>query len=123
MNGITKSLEDYLEAIYLINMDGQTACVNDIAKLLHVKMPSVVKGVHELKKLEMVTQAPYSPVELTAKGRRAAALVLKRHTMIKDFLVKIGVSKSTADRDACLMEHILSPETLEKIKAYNSAEG
>jgi Mn-dependent DtxR family transcriptional regulator len=33
-------------------------------------------------------------------------------------LISLGVSKKTADKDACLMEHILSAETLDKIKAY-----
>ena len=118
MAQMTQSLEDYLESIYILVKDGRTACVRDVAGLLDVKMPSVVKAIHELKKLGLVTQEPYAPVELTAKGKRVAKLVLNRHTLLRDFLMKLGVGRKTADKDACLMEHILSAETLDKIRIY-----
>ena len=119
---MTQSLEDYLEAIYVIIKDGRSACVRDVAKHINVKMPSVVKAIHELKKLELVTQEPYGPIELTPKGKRVAGSVLNRHTLIRRFLVKLGVSGKTADKDACLMEHILSAETLDKIRTYTQEE-
>lgn len=118
MATMTQSLEDYLEAIYLLITDEGAACVRDVAHMLRVKMPSVVKAIHELKKLELVTQEPYSPIELTAKGRRLAKMVLGRHTLLCSFLQKIGVSAKTADMDACRMEHILSAETLDKIRIF-----
>lgn len=118
---MTQSLEDYLEAIYVLAKEGESACVRDVARLLHVKMPSVVKAIHELKKLELVIQQPYSPIELTTKGKRVAQLVLDRHTLLRSFLIKLGVSRKTADKDACLMEHILSAETLDKIRTYTES--
>ena len=117
-NAMTQSLEDYLEAIYMIISEERPAQVRDIARMLCVKMPSVVKAVHELKNLELVTQEPYAPVKLTAKGTRLARLIMDRHTLLRAFLVKLGVSRRTADRDACLMEHILSAETLDRIRTY-----
>lgn len=118
MGGITQSLEDYLEAIYLLIKDTGTACVRDVARSLGVKMPSVVKAIHELKSLELVNQEPYSSIELTKKGERLAKSVLSRHELLKSFLVGIGVKPETADEDACRMEHILSAETLDKIRTY-----
>ena len=115
---MTQSLEDYLEAIYMLIAGDHPAQVRDVARMLAVKMPSVVKALHELKKLGLVTQQPYSAIELTAKGRRVARLVLGRHTLIRDFLMKLGVSRKNADKDACLMEHILSAETIDKIRIY-----
>ena len=115
---MTQSLEDYLETIYIIISDGRPAQVRDVARLLNVKMPSVVKAIHELKKLGLVTQEPYSPINLTPKGERVARHVLNRHKLLRSFLVKLGVSRRIADRDACLMEHILSAETRDKIRAY-----
>ncbi len=115
---MTQSLEDYLEAIYVLIKDDRAACVRDVAKLLNVKMPSVVKAIHELKKLGLVNQEPYARIELTAKGLRVARLVLNRHTLLRKFLMKLGVTRKTADKDACLMEHILSAETLDKIRIY-----
>lgn len=114
---MTQSLEDYLEAVYMLSEKGP-AQVRDVAKTLGVKMPSVVKAIHELKKLELVTQEPYGPILLTEKGARLAKHVLDRHTLIREFLMKLGVSMKNADKDACLMEHILSAETLDKIRIY-----
>ena len=119
---MTQSLEDYLEAIFVLIDDGRPAQVRDVARLLSVKMPSVVKALHELKNLELVTQKPYAPIELTTKGRRLAKLVRSRHTLLREFLVKLGVSRRTADRDACLMEHILSAETLDRIRTYTERQ-
>ena len=115
---MTQSLEDYLETIFILIGEGRPAQVRDVARLLDVKMPSVVKAIHELKKLGLATQEPYSPILLTAKGERLAKLVLSRHKLLRSFLVKLGVSRKTADKDACMMEHILSAETIDKIRAY-----
>ena len=119
---MTQSLEDYLETIYILIDGGKPAQVRDVARLLDVKMPSVVKAIHELKKLELVTQEPYAPIKLTPKGERVARRVLGRHKLLRSFLVKLGVSRKMADRDACLMEHILSAETIEKIRVYTETQ-
>ena len=119
MSEMTQSLEDYLEAVYMLITDAHAAQVRDVARLLSVKMPSVVKAVRELKRLGLATQRPYSSIELTEKGLRVARRVMNRHTLLRAFLMKLGVSRRTADRDACLMEHILSAETLDKIRSYN----
>ena len=119
---MTQSLEDYLETIYIIISEGRPAQVRDVARLLDVKMPSVVKAIHELKKLALVTQEPYSPISLTPKGERLAKLVLSRHTLLRSFLIQLGVSRKIADKDACMMEHILSAETIDKIRAYTERQ-
>ena len=123
MESMSQSLEDYLEAVYMLIAEGKPAQVRDVAKMLSVKMPSVVKAIHELKRLGLVVQEPYANIELTEKGINVAKLVLNRHTLLRSFLVKLGVSGKTADRDACLMEHILSAETLDKIRIFTEQKG
>ena len=118
MAAMTQSLEDYLEAVYVLIAEDRPAQVRDVARMLAVKMPSVVKDIHELKKLGLVTQKPYANIELTTKGSRVAKHVLNRHTLIRDFLMKLGVSRRIADKDACLMDHILSAETIDRIRIY-----
>ena len=115
---MTKSLEDYLEEIHVLIHAKGAARVRDVALALHVKMPSVVKAIGELKKLGLASQEPYGNIELTAEGARVAAQVLGRHTRIKAFLVKLGVSEANAEKDACLMEHILSAETMERMQEF-----
>ena len=113
---LSQSLEDYLEMVHMLRLANGIARVKDIAAALSVKMPSVAKAILELKKLGLVTQEPYSGVELTEEGRKAAADVLNRHILLKGFLIRLGVSEAIADKDACSMEHILSAETLSTIE-------
>ncbi len=122
MAAMTQSLEDYLETIHILICDTGSACVRDVAKTLSVKMPSVVKAIHELKKMELVKQEPYGPIELTEKGRRLAHGVLDKHELLRGFLMKLGVCRKIADRDACRMEHILSAETLDRIREFSQTK-
>lgn len=115
---MTQSLEDYVETIFRLQGEGVGVKVSDIAAALAVTKPSVVRAIRELTRLGLVRHEPYRGVELTEKGRRVAKLVLNRHLLLREFLVKLGVSAQTADRDACLMEHILSAETLDSIRTY-----
>ena len=118
---MTNSLEDYLETIYLLVQENGQARVRDVALALHVKMPSVIKAVLELKKHGYVTQEPYGAVKLTEDGARMASEILGRHTLLKEFLMLLKVSAETADKDACSMEHFLSPETLARITDFVKA--
>ena len=115
---MTQSLEDYLETVYLLISEGKPAQVRDIAKSMDVTMPSVVKAIRELAKLELVTHKPYQDIALTVKGRRLARMVLGRHELLRSFLMQLGVSRRMADKDACTMEHILSAETLDRIRIF-----
>ena len=115
---MTQSLEDYIETVYLLIADGRSAQVRDIAKAMGVTMPSVVKAIRELAKLELVTHEPYQDIALTVKGRRLARMVLGRHELLRSFLQLLGVSRTIADRDACTMEHILSAETIDRIRIF-----
>lgn len=115
---MTQSLEDYLEAIYNLASDTKGASVRAVASRLGVKMPSVVKAVRDLKSMGLAEQQPYGPIELTTEGLKVAYNVQKRHVLLRSFLEKLGVSNQNADRDACLMEHILSAETLDRIRSF-----
>lgn len=115
---MTKSLEDYVEMIYVLIRDRGVAHVRDVASELDVKMPSVVKAISELKKLGYVTQEPYSDIVLTPSGEKVAQEILDRHIVLQKFLEALGVEKSIADKDACRMEHILSVETMACIRKF-----
>jgi DtxR family transcriptional regulator, Mn-dependent transcriptional regulator len=112
---MTKSLEDYLEAIHCRIRSAGGARVVDIAHVLGVKMPSVNKAVRELSALGLIKHMPYQQLHLTAGGKRLAEAIYRRHTMLKAFLLAIGVSAEKAESDACAMEHVLSEETLKRL--------
>lgn len=92
--------------------------LKDIAAELHVKAPSVVRALNELKCLGYVEQEPYGLVELTPSGMTAARAVLGRHKLLRAFLLQLGVSPEVANEDACSIEHVLSGETLDRIESF-----
>ncbi len=114
---MSKSLEDYLEAIHRQVQASGGARVVDIAHVLGVKMPSVNNAVRELATLGLIEYTPYQQIHLTPEGGRRAAEIFHRHTTLKAFLLSIGVSERNAESDACAMEHVLSAETLQRLAA------
>ncbi len=115
---MTKSLEDYLEAIHVSIMETGSAHVADIARALGVKMPSVNNAVKVLAKLGLADYEKYQSIKLTPAGEKAAGDIFLRHELLRKFLVALGVSRETAETEACAMEHILSMETLSCIREF-----
>lgn len=115
---LSQSLEDYLEKIHMLHLSKGFARLKDIASELGVKAPSAVRAMHELKTLGYVEQEPYGGVNLTKSGLAVAKSVFGRHTLLKSFLMQLGVSAENANEDACSIEHVLSSETLDKIELF-----
>lgn len=110
---LTKSNEDYLEAIGLLSEKNGTAQVRDIAEMLKVKMPSVTSAV---KQLAEYTQ--YAPVKLTPQGRRIAGKIIVSHGILFDFLrEELALPEERANEVACQIEHIMTFEEIEKLRS------
>jgi DtxR family Mn-dependent transcriptional regulator len=116
---ITGSMEDYLEAIFIMSAKNGSTRVTDIKTLLNVKMPSVTNALRVLVKAGFIEHEKYGRVTLTKSGAAIAKDVKKKHLIISEFLRDIiGVSANTADMDACKIEHTLSKETFRKLTAF-----
>jgi|LSQX01.2.fsa_nt_gb Mn-dependent DtxR family transcriptional regulator len=115
---LTKSIEDYLEAILIIEKRDQKVKSVEIAKYLGVSKPGVNKAMNVLKENNLIEKADYGEITLTKKGREIAGKIYEKHLLIKDFLIKLGVSKESAEKDCCKIEHVLSEETLEQIRKF-----
>jgi len=114
--GISPSLEDYLESIFVIKQRKQIVRVKDLARHLNVKAPSVVEILRKLKEKNLIEHEYYGYIELTCEGVNKAKALYERHIMLKKFLHQIlGVDEEIAETDACRIEHYLSKETLERI--------
>ena len=121
---MTKSLEDYLEKIYLLRENLATTRLKDISREMGVSQPSVNQAVKELIKLDLIKHLPYGTIDLTQSGMKEARAILKKHQSIKAFLMDgLGISEENAEKDACSMEHILSQESLEHIQEFNQKKG
>jgi DtxR family Mn-dependent transcriptional regulator len=78
----------------------------------------VLTALKNLKEQGLLEHARYRTVSLTKKGVLAAAEIRDRHSFLTAFLQEVvGISPETAEKDACKMEHMLSEETLKKMKA------
>jgi DtxR family Mn-dependent transcriptional regulator len=116
---LSESLEDYLEAVLVLERERRVARVRDIAARLGVRMPSVHTALHRLEDQGLVRHARYEYVELTAKGRRAAERVHGRHAALEHFLVDVlHVPPAIAKADACRMEHGLHRQTVRNLERF-----
>lgn len=122
--------EDYLEAIYRIALedaaDGVVGSVRsvDVAEQLGVSKASVSKALSSLRDVGMVEQARYGRVTLTREGREYARRVWRSHRALRAFLMDdLGVAAQTADEEACLMEHYLSEDTIDRWCNYLERQG
>jgi DtxR family manganese transport transcriptional regulator len=113
----TETAEDYVEAVAdFIDCNG-TCRVVDLARHFAVSHVTVSKIVTRLKSEKYLSSDPYGPIELTRKGKRLATESRKRHQIVVEFLLAIGVSPEVAEIDAEGMEHHVSVETLKRFQA------
>ncbi|OPL18904.1 MAG: hypothetical protein AVO35_02950 [Candidatus Aegiribacteria sp. MLS_C] len=117
--GLTGSLEDYLEAILRILGESSVARVRDIADRLQVSPASVTPAMKRLADLGLISYTKRSYIQLTDAGRRAAMRTATRHSLLYRFLNGIlGADPEQSDRDACAMEHHLSDDSMERLAAF-----
>ena len=114
---IQESGENYLETILLLEMRNGTVRAVDIANELGYSKPSVTRAMGVLKKAGYVDQQSYGTIRLTDAGRKRANEIYDRHVLIKEFLMTtLALDAVTAETDACRIEHIVSPLTVERMR-------
>jgi DtxR family Mn-dependent transcriptional regulator len=115
---LTRSVEDYLKAIYRLSPEGRPASTSDIAHLLELSPASVSGMVKRLSEQGLLEHAPYKGVQLTSEGRRAALRMVRRHRLIEAYLVAfLGYSWDTVHDEAERLEHAVSDTLVERMAA------
>ena len=124
MSVLSKSSEDYLEAIYeLAGEENKPVRSVDIAEKLGVSRPSVNNALNVLKKEQMVVQEPYGAISLTCQGVLYGQSIYGRHTTLFDFLHKVlGVEPERAEEEACEIEHTISEDTVRRWREYTEKQ-
>jgi DtxR family Mn-dependent transcriptional regulator len=116
---LSASLEDYLEAIFNLAAGSKVARSKDIAEALGVSKSSVTGALRILKKKGLAHYKPYDYVTLTEAGQEAAGEVVRKHNILKSFLISIlGVEKDIAQEAACKAEHVLGPEVIARLLRF-----
>ena len=114
---IYESSEDYLEAILIMQERKGTAHSVDIADYLHYSKASVSVAMKKLRENGYIAMAKDGALTLLEPGREIAERIYERHRVLTEYFMMIGVDEETAVKDACKVEHDLSPVTFEMMKA------
>ncbi|MCI9414090.1 MAG: metal-dependent transcriptional regulator [Clostridiales bacterium] len=115
---LQESGENYLETILMLKNEKGYVRSIDVAHALSFTKPSVSRAMSVLKKAGHIVFDEDGGIELTASGRQIAEQIYERHRLLTDYLKAIGVSDETAAADACRIEHVISQETFERLKAH-----
>ena len=115
---LTKALEMYVKVAYELEEELGIATVSDMAERLGVKAPSVTAALQKLDSMGMVKYRRYQNVKLTRVGKTVAKKLHNRNKTLTDFLLMIGVDEKIASTDACEIEHVVNPKTIEKLAEY-----
>jgi len=118
-SGLTESLQDYLEAVYLLAQRHGVARMKEIAALVGVGKSSVTAGVQALAERGLVHYEPYQYVTLTESGEAAGRILLRKHRVLKRFLMEVlGVPEEEAEAIGCKMEHAIKGDTLDRFVQF-----
>ena len=117
MKNLSKTAEDYLEAILNVTLEKGYARTKDVACELNLSPSSVVEMIRKLDRMGLIEYRRYEGVVLKPSGREVAEVIKSRHDTLKGFLKIIHVPEKIAESDACYMEHELHPTTIRQIRA------
>ena len=113
---LTSAMEDYLEAVFMLQkQNGYVRCV-DVAERLGVKKPSVSRAVRELSQSGHLVKNADGTLSLTGAGLQLAEQIYEKHCFFMEQLIAAGVDPKIAEQDACGIEHAVSSESFQKLK-------
>jgi len=117
---IRESAENYLETILIVSQrkgKGEVRSI-DIVNELEFSKPSVSVAMKNLRENGYITVDKDGYIRLTDKGLEIAEKMYERHTLLSQWLIKLGVDEKVAVEDACRMEHVISAESFAAIKKH-----
>lgn len=113
---IHESAEDYLEAILMIQERKGVVHSIDIAEEKNFSKASVSIAMKKLRENGYISMDKDGSIKLLKPGKKIAVSIYERHKSLSDLFVKLGVDPETAQKDACKVEHDLSPVTFDKLR-------
>ena len=114
---LQESGEMYLETIYRLSREQEYVRSIDVAEHMGYSKPSVSRAMGILKQGGYVAADKDGFLSLTETGLDLARKIFERHMVLTRLLTSMGVSEATAAEDACKIEHVISEESFEALKA------
>jgi DtxR family transcriptional regulator, Mn-dependent transcriptional regulator len=112
----THGLEQYLEAIYILDTEGETVLASVLADYLHVARPTVTQTVQRMTAAGYVTTGEGREIVLTPEGRKKAEVIVRRHRLLERWLSdELGLDWADAHVEAGRLEHAVSPLVEERL--------
>jgi DtxR family Mn-dependent transcriptional regulator len=109
----------YVKTILVLEREYEPVRVSQIAKARGVSAASVTEAIRTLQEKGLIDHKAYGGVRLTAQGRRMARTIAERFDVLYRFLNGVvGLSEAASDREACELEHAVSPESVERLGAF-----
>ena len=108
---MSESIDEYLEAIYVLSREGQAVGTNEISRHLAIKPASTTEMLKKLAQKGYIEYSPYRGVTLTKAGFQYGRKMVRKHRLLERFLhdvLKIGNDR--VHKYACEMEHSLSDD-------------
>jgi DtxR family Mn-dependent transcriptional regulator len=116
---LSESMENYLKTILVLEKRVSFVMVKDIGSMMNVKTSSVTAALEVLADSGYVKHESYGYVELTPLGRSKGRDVCKKNDALLKFLQEIlEINSKTAQKDACAMEHAISPQTFARLVRF-----
>lgn len=110
--------EDYLEAILVLQKKIGMVRSVDLARHMGFSKPSISHAVGVLRNGGFLTMDKDGFLHLTEEGREIAEKIYERHQFFTEQLIAAGVNETTAEEDACRIEHAISDESFRKLQRY-----
>jgi DtxR family Mn-dependent transcriptional regulator len=115
---LTRSVEDYLKAVYRLSSDQRAASTTEIAQRLALSPASVSAMIKRLSEQGLVDHERYRGVRLTEEGRLAALRIIRRHRLVETYLVEfLGYDWDNVHAEAEQLEHAMSDDLVERMAA------
>lgn len=113
---IHESAEDYLEMILVLKKKKGSVRSIDIAREMNFSKPSVSIAMKKLREDGLITINESREIDLSPEGKEIAERIYERHIVLSQILMKLGVDETTAVKEACRIEHVISQDSFEKLK-------
>ncbi len=113
---LSRSVEDYLKAVYALTERGEPASTSALAETLDIQPASVTGMIKRLDESGFVEHVPYRGVRLTESGSREALRIIRRHRVLETYLAdRLGYSWDDVHHEAERLEHAASDELIDRM--------
>ena len=115
---LQESGEMYLETILVLTNQSPHVRAFDVGEYMGYSKPSVSRAMGLLKNGGYIKVDDNGFITLLEPGREVAEMIYERHTLLTQYLIRLGVSPEVAAEDACKLEHVISDESFQAIKRH-----